>query len=229
LSLLHPKKSAAADAFVLAGGRSSRMGQDKALISLAGKPLIYHALQILRDCGLQPCIAGAQSDFSALAPTLDAQILPDDPCTSSRGPLSGICTALAACTKDLAVFLPVDLSLIPPNLIAYLLHHAEVTQSAVTLISVSAFVQTFPVVIRSEALTHLQASLESDNRNCLRAFREASHTLSKPFSVLPGELLLQSGQVSHPGNFPVATWFLNLNTADDLTRAEALLAPTHFK
>jgi molybdopterin-guanine dinucleotide biosynthesis protein A len=205
------------------------MGQDKALIPLAGKPLIHHALQILRDSGLEPRIAGAQCGFSALARTLDAEILTDDPSTSGRGPLSGICTALAACTNDLAVFLPVDLPLIPPNLIVYLLHHAEVTHSAVTLVSVSAFVQTFPVVIRPEALTHLQASLESDNRNCFRAFRETSRTLSKPISVLPVELLLQSGQVSHPGNFPVATWFLNLNTADDLTGAEALLAPTLFK
>jgi molybdenum cofactor guanylyltransferase len=229
LSLPHPQKSASADAFVLAGGRSSRMGRDKALISLAGKPLIHHGLQILRDSGLEPRIAGAQSDFSGLTPSLHAPILTDDPSDAGRGPLSGICTALAACTEDLAVFLPADLPLLPPSLIAYLLHHAGLTQSAVTLVSVSAFVQTFPVVIRREALPHLRASLHSDDRNCLRAFREASRNLSRPFSVLPAELLLQAGQVFHPGNFPPATWFLNLNTVDDLARAEALLAPARFK
>ena len=70
LSLPHPGSPATADAFVLAGGRSSRMGHDKALTHLAGKPLIHHALQILRDAGLEPRIAGARTDFSAFAPTL---------------------------------------------------------------------------------------------------------------------------------------------------------------
>ena len=200
------------------------MGQDKALIPLAGKPLIHHALDILRNAGLDPKIAGARSDFSSFAPTFR-----DDPAASGKGPLSGICTALASGTADLSVFLPVDMPLLPPSLITCLLHHATLTDSAVTLVSVSAFVQTFPVVIRREALSQLQANLLSAHRNCLGAFREASRTLSRPFTVLPVELLIQAGQVAHPGNFAAATWFLNLNSADDLARAEALLAPTHFK
>ncbi|MGZ6317503.1 MAG: molybdenum cofactor guanylyltransferase [Anaerolineales bacterium] len=222
MSLPHPHPPA--DGFVLAGGRSTRIGQDKALIPLCGKPLIQHALQILREAGMEPRIAGAQSDLSSLAPALM-----DEPSVSSLGPLSGICSALAACSADFAVFLPVDLPLLPSGLIAWLLHCAQITQSAFTLVSVSAFVQTFPVVIHREALPHLRATLHSDNRNCLRAFRDASRALSRPFSVLPGELLVQAGQICHPGNFPPATWFLNLNTAGDLTRAEALLAPSHFK
>jgi molybdopterin-guanine dinucleotide biosynthesis protein A len=195
------------------------MGQDKALTQLCGKPLIQHALEVLRDAGLAPRIAGARADFSSFAPTLL-----DDPSASGQGPLSGISTALASGTSDFAVFLPVDLPLLPPCLIAYLLSHADLTQSAVTLISVSAFVQTFPVVICREALPQLQAILRSEDRNCLRAFRETARTLSRPFSVLPVELLLQSGHISHPGNFPPNIWWLNINSPGDLARADVLLS-----
>lgn len=224
MSQPHPDSPATADAFVLAGGRSSRMGHDKALTTLAGKPLIHHALQILRQAGLEPRIAGARTDFSAVAPSLL-----DNPSDSGQGPLAGICTALAASRSDLAVFLPVDLPFLPSGLIAWLLHHAVATQSAITLVSIASFVQTFPVVVHREALPALQASLHSEDRNCLRAFREAAKALSKPFSVLPVESLLQTGHVSHPGHLPPATWFLNINSPQDLARAEALLSPQQLQ
>ncbi len=136
---------------------------------------------------------------------------------------------MAASRSDLAVFLPVDLPFLPSGLIAWLLHHAVATQSAITLVSIASFVQTFPVVVHREALPALQASLHSEDRNCLRAFREAAKALSKPFSVLPVESLLQTGHVSHPGHLPPATWFLNINSPQDLARAEALLSPQQLQ
>ena len=35
--------------YVLAGGQSSRLGQDKALLPLAGKTLLEHAVETLRQ------------------------------------------------------------------------------------------------------------------------------------------------------------------------------------
>ncbi|WP_109485366.1 molybdenum cofactor guanylyltransferase [Occallatibacter savannae] len=210
MSLPHPE----AEGFVLAGGRSSRMGRDKALIEVASKPLVEHAIQILRGAGLESRIAGATSDLSTFAP-----LVPDLPDESGLGPLAGICAALEACTS-LAVFLPVDLPLIPPSLIQYLVHHATVTNSTVTVVSVAGFVQTFPAVASRAALASLRTSLHSGDRNCLKAFRAVPGGLS----VLPLELLVQAGQVKHPRALYPSQWFLNLNTPEDVQRLNATTA-----
>lgn len=200
--------------FVLAGGRSSRMGADKALIQLSAKPLIAHALYILHQAGLPVAIAGAHSPLAAFAP-----VVPDsDP---GQGPLGGICAALASTAARWAVFLPVDLPLLPAALVTYLLRQARISGSAVTLASVGGFAQTFPAILNREVLAVLQAELEADRRGCYSAFQAAAASLAQPLAVLPVELLIQSGQVAHPHGLPPALWFLNVNSPDDLRRAEA--------
>jgi molybdopterin-guanine dinucleotide biosynthesis protein A len=211
-----------AEGFVLAGGRSTRMGSDKSLIQFAGAPLIQHALSILSDADLKSRIAGARADLSAFAP-----VIPDNSAHSDLGPLSGICSALNATHVRHAIFLPVDLPLIPPSLISYLLHHAIITESAISLVSLAGFQQTFPAVIDCAAVPALQASLQSNDRKTLSAFKAASNAVARPFSALPLELLVQSGQVVHPAGIHPASWFLNVNTPQDLTRAEALLLTTN--
>jgi molybdopterin-guanine dinucleotide biosynthesis protein A len=195
------------------------MGQDKALALLGGVPLVAHACNLLRSAGLEPRIAGARRDLSSFAPTLL-----DDPNQSGLGPLTGICSGLADTSTPIALFIPVDLPLLPSSLIVYLLHHAMVSQSAVAVVSVAGFVQTFPAVIDIAALSSLQSSLDSSDRNALRAFRAAADSLSRPLSVLPIELLVQGGQVASPQALTPELWFLNVNAPEDLTRAETLLA-----
>lgn len=212
------------DAYILAGGQSRRMGRDKALTLLGGVSLVEHACNLLRSAGLKPRIAGAQGDLSSFAPTL-----PDETSGPSLGPLSGICSALAQRRISMALFVPVDLPLLPASLIAYLLRHATVSESGISVVSVAGFIQTFPVVIDATALRSLQSSLHSNDRNALRAFRAAAENVSRPFSVLPVEMLLQAGQVSSPQGFPPEFWFLNVNGPEDLTRAETLLARRHLQ
>lgn len=216
MSAAHPLPP---DAFILAGGQSRRMGQDKALTLLGGVSLVVRACNLVRSAGLEPRIAGARRDLSAFAPTL-----PDDPNHCGLGPLTGICSGLANTSTPIALFIPVDLPLLPARLIVYLLHHAMVSKSAVTVVSVAGFVQTFPAVLDTAALPSLQSSLDSQDRNALRAFRGAASSLSRPFSVLPIELLVQAGQVASPQALPPGLWFLNVNTPEDLSRAETLLA-----
>lgn len=207
------------EGFVLAGGQSSRMGQDKARINFNGMPLIQQSVGILRSAGLTARIAGARSDLSSYAPTLT-----DDPVCPGLGPLSGICPALMASVARYAVFLPVDLPLLPAALVGYLAHHAQATESAITMASLCGFVETFPVVIDRNASPTFNSLLRSENRKCLSAFRAAADALSKPMTIVPVELLLRVGKVHDPHGLPPHAWFLSLNTPEDLTRAEDLLA-----
>jgi molybdopterin-guanine dinucleotide biosynthesis protein A len=203
--------------FVLAGGQSSRMGADKALMPLAGKPLIEHALAILRQAGLAAAIAGARSSLASFAPVVE------DP-APGFGPLSGVCAALTSTSTRYTIFMPVDLPLLPASLLTFLLRRARIAGSAVTLASLNGFAQTFPSVIDRAMLPRLQRELEAGRAGCFQAFQAAAAALAQRVTVVPVEFLAQSGHISHPNGLPVSLWFLNLNTPADLERAERLLA-----
>jgi molybdopterin-guanine dinucleotide biosynthesis protein A len=185
------------------------MGSDKALLPFAGRPLIDNALSLLRQAGLSPKIAGAHAELASFAPVVeDAE--------PGRGPLAGICAALAACSARHAVFVSVDLPLLPGSLLRSLLRHAQITGRAVTLSSVNGFAQTFPAILDRAVLPTLQAGLAAGRGGCFAAFQAAAARLSQPVSAVPVELLVQAGQVVHPEGLPAARWFLNLNTPADL-------------
>lgn len=201
--------------FVLAGGRSSRMGADKAFLQLHGQPLIAHALAPLRQAGLQASIAGGQPALAAFAPLIEDK-------HAGQGPLGGICSALAATSALRAVFVSVDSPFLPPSLISLLLHHAEITGAAVTVSSVNGFAQTFPVALHRSVAPALERELASSGGGCFAAFQAAAADLGESVAVVPVELFVQSGQLSHPHALPPAWWFLNANTPLDLHRAEVL-------
>jgi molybdopterin-guanine dinucleotide biosynthesis protein A len=200
--------------FVLAGGRSSRMGRDKALVQFAGRPLVEHALAVLRNAGLIASVAGAHSPLAAFAPVVeDSEV--------DRGPLGGVCAALGSTGARRAVFLPVDLPLLPSSLVDCLMRHAEIADRAVTLPSVNGFAQTFPAVVDGVILPVLEAELAAGRGGCFSAFEAAAGALGQSVSVVAIEFLVQSGQAVHLDFLPTAFWFQNINTEADLRRAEA--------
>lgn len=200
--------------FVLAGGQSSRMGGDKALVEINGDPLLAHALRTLRDAGLNASIAGGQPALAAFAPLIEDT-------RKGQGPLSGICSALASTEAEWAVFISVDLPLLPASLLEYLLQHARITGNAVTVPSVNGFAQTFPAVLKRSTLPALERELAAGRSGCFSAFKAAAKTPS----ILPVESLLQCGQFAHPDALPPSRWFLNVNTPQNLHRAAVHYRP----
>jgi molybdenum cofactor guanylyltransferase len=76
--------------YILAGGESSRMGRDKAVLELDGVPLIVRVARLVESVAGKPIVVGAPERFSALG----LEVVADD--WPAAGPLGGIATALRA-------------------------------------------------------------------------------------------------------------------------------------
>lgn len=95
--------------FVLAGGRSSRMGSDKALLPYKDSNFLHHALETLSAACGRPAKVVVSPHKSAIYEQMlspDAVITDEFP---DHGALGGIQAALAACDTDFALILAVDL------------------------------------------------------------------------------------------------------------------------
>ena len=91
-------------AVLLAGGKSSRMGQDKATMLFRGGPLWKNQLEILRRLRLNEVLVSAQKD----PPWRPAEIEFVGDEQPSRGPLSGIAAALSRVAADYLLVLAID-------------------------------------------------------------------------------------------------------------------------
>jgi molybdopterin-guanine dinucleotide biosynthesis protein A len=92
--------------YVMAGGMSSRMGRDKALLELAGKSLVFHAVTKLRRVCADVHISSSRSELEAVAPLVRDL---HERC----GPLGGMEAALEHSRHDWNLFMPVDMPFLP--------------------------------------------------------------------------------------------------------------------
>jgi molybdopterin-guanine dinucleotide biosynthesis protein A len=104
-------------AVILAGGKSKRMGHDKAWLAVRGKSLIARQMELVRELGaLKIFISGrANTDYSALA----CPVLTDH--FADAGPLAGVERALGAISTPLLLVLAVDMPRMNPSQLQMLL------------------------------------------------------------------------------------------------------------
>jgi molybdopterin-guanine dinucleotide biosynthesis protein A len=90
---------------ILTGGRSARMGVDKATLAVRGRPLVTYPRDALRSAGAREVLAvgGDREALAALGLTVVADEHPGE------GPLGGIVTALRVATEPVVVVLACDL------------------------------------------------------------------------------------------------------------------------
>lgn len=104
---------------VLAGGQSSRMGRDKALLPFQGKPLIAHAIEILRPHVDELLVIGDPGKYGGFGPLALADDAP------GLGPLGGILTALRYAWHDRLIILACDMPNVTASFIEQLMARYE--------------------------------------------------------------------------------------------------------
>ena len=154
-ALSSPAMSPPLFGLLLCGGRSSRMGQDKALLQLKGplgaESLLQRGLRLLREAGCGGVwLSGDYPGFAAI---------PDEPAWYGRGPLAGIASALQRYPEARWLILPVDM----PGMDAPLLR-ALARQGAAHPVGSGIEGSQFPLLLQPGALPVLETLLGSGER-----------------------------------------------------------------
>jgi molybdenum cofactor guanylyltransferase len=106
-------------AFVLAGGKSSRMGRDKALLEIAGETLIERTVKLAAPVTSTVRMVGGAKLFESFA----FEVIEDG--WPGAGPLGGIATALRATETEWNLILACDLPYLTAEWLAYLAARAQ--------------------------------------------------------------------------------------------------------
>lgn len=204
---------ASVSAFILAGGKSSRMGEDKAFLQLGERSLLERALQLARSVArdvkiVGGAVVGNEAKFGKYAPVVE-DIYPD------RGPLGGIHAALASSQAELNLFLAVDLPFVESEFLRYLLGVAEESEAIVTVPRTGRWWQPLCAVYRREFVQVAEKSLLEDKNKVDALFA------SVKTRIIEEEELAAQGFS--------AGMFQNLNTPEEWERARVEVGNTKAK
>jgi molybdenum cofactor guanylyltransferase len=109
--------------FILAGGESSRMGRDKALLELGGEPLIVRTARLVESVAGPATVIGDADAFRALG----LRTIGDD--WPGAGPLGGIATALRASSAPWSLVVACDLPYLTKAWLEYAIERALASQA----------------------------------------------------------------------------------------------------
>jgi molybdopterin-guanine dinucleotide biosynthesis protein A len=189
-------------AFVLAGGKSSRMGEDKAFLIFDGRTLLQRALELAHSVAEDVRIVGARDKFAVFASVVEDQY-------EERGPLGGIHAALSASSTPVNLILAVDLPFLEERFLHYLVDEARAGNAVVTVPRAGGGLQPLCAVYRRE--------FRKGAEQALAAGRNKIDTL---FTQIPVRIIEEEELARFAFS---AAMFDNLNTRDEWEQARRRL------
>lgn len=193
-------------AIILAGGHSSRMGTDKALLPLSGEQgvtFVEHLTSLLATCCQEVLLVArdaAQAIDYAIVEPRGARILTDE--TPDYGPLMGLYSGLRAIhpSSTHALLAAVDMPYMQPALVSFML--SQPLDDALLVPLVEHVPQVLLAVYPHAVLPHIEACL-----------REGRRDLRSLLAVCPVHYL-EEEQLRAVD--PLLRSFVNINTPEDL-------------
>jgi len=185
--------------YVLAGGKSSRMGRDKALLELDGEPMVARAAHIAEPHVSSVAIVAPAGRYAELK----LPILPD--CWPGAGPLGGIATALSATRSDWNLIVGCDLPYLTSEWLAWFIPCAMNSAAQVVVPESRRGLEPLAALYHRACATALTAALE-------RGVRRVTEALA--------EILVERVRAAEwQGIDPSGRLFDNMNTPEDYEEA----------
>lgn len=177
-----------ATAIVLAGGKSSRMGEDKSLLPVNGKPLIAHIVDQLRDRFDEIIIGANDPEKYAF---LNLPVVTD--IEKDKGPLMGIYSCLKASSNEVNFITACDIPVMNTKLIGDMIQMADGVDMVLPVGNENKYEPLFAIYNKS-VIPSAETVL---NNNCRRIIG-----------------LLNFAKV-HFVDFDNSNWYENLNQKSD--------------
>jgi molybdenum cofactor guanylyltransferase len=196
---------------VIAGGRSTRMGgREKALIELAGAPMIDRVIARMRP-QVATLVVNANGDPARFAP-FGLPVVPDT-VEDLPGPLAGLLAALEWSRREtpdarFVASVAADTPFLPGDLVAHLLAATEAKRASCAIAASGG--SSIPIVgVWSTALAEALAEALRQGVRAVHRFAAAQGS-----AVVDFPRMQMAGEAVDP--------FFNVNTPEDLDRARAL-------
>lgn len=178
---------------VLAGGASRRMGRDKALLEVGGRPMVLAAVEALNGAGAAEVVVvgGDGPSLRALGLTVVADEHPGE------GPLGGLVTALGVVACEVVALLSCDLLAPSADAVRAVVTALGGDPAAMWAVPLTAGRRQFlHGAYRTEATAHWTA-----------AFAAGERSLRRPAEGLPGILVAgvdpaALADADEPGDLP---------------------------
>ena len=161
-------------AFVLAGGASSRMGRDKALMELLGVPLVVRTARLIEPLVAAVTIVGRPERYRSfgLRMIADREIGEKGSDVHTLGPLVGIASALASTLVPWNLMLASDLPYLTCDWLNWLLGRAVELQSQIVMPRTRRGLEPLAAVYRRECAPSIARALERGVRKVTDALAE---------------------------------------------------------
>jgi len=207
--------------FILAGGKSSRFGQDKVFLPWNRGTLLDHATDRLSQVCAAVQICSSRELRSQATDNKTLPAIPD--ALPNAGPLAGIVSALENSPTEWNFFLAVDLPLVPINLLQALVLHLQNDQNLALVPQLDGMPQPLCALYHRSLAPGLRRALEGGKYKIMLAVREALQGIEN--SAHPSRLQLFNVRdcVSKTAsNLSPEEWLLNINTPAEWQKAREL-------